>query len=158
MADEISRKPHVAISACLLGEPCTYRGDSNVLDDSLLSRLRESCCLVPICPETQGGLSAPRPPAERVGDRIVIKTGEDVTEQFFAGAAAALADAQASGCRLALLKERSPSCGFGSIYDGTFSGVTVPGDGVAARMLSDAGIEVYGESRIESLIARAKSD
>lgn len=157
MTDKVSKKPHVAVSACLLGEPCTYRGDSNALPDFLLSRLKESCVPVPICPETQGGLAAPRPPAERVGDRVLLKTGEDVTGRFTAGAEAALADAKAAGCRLALLKERSPSCGFGRIYDGTFSGVTVAGDGVAARMLADAGIEVYGESRAEGLIARAKS-
>lgn len=157
MTVDFKGKPPVAVSACLLGETCTYRGDSNALPDSFLSRLKESCRPVPVCPETQGGLSAPRPPAERVGDRVVLKTGEDVTERFVAGAAAALADAQAAGCRLALLKERSPSCGFGRIYDGTFSGVVVPGCGVAARVLADAGIEIYGESRIDDLIARAKS-
>lgn len=87
----------------------------------------------------------------------MLKTGEDVTAQFLAGATAALTDARERGCRYALLKERSPSCGFGRIYDGTFSGATTSGDGVAARMMADAGIEVYGESRTEELIARLRS-
>lgn len=80
------------------------------------------------------------------------KAGEDVTAQFEAGAAVALVEAQAAGCRFALLKEKSPSCGFGRIYDGTFSGVLVPGNGVAARLFADAGIEVFGESRVGELL------
>lgn len=147
-------KPAVAISACLLGERCTYKGTDNALPAEVLVRLREACEFVPVCPETQGGLPAPRPPAERAGGCVVLKTGEDVTAQFEAGAAAALACAHEAGCVFALLKERSPSCGFGRIYDGTFSGRLVEGDGVAARMLADAGIEIYGESRVYELMER----
>lgn len=185
-----SAKPAVAVSACLLGEECTWRGGHNALPADAIARLREACELVPICPEVQGGLPTPRPPSEIVnarpasGDegvrgtvsscalanedfcsadegealedaclRVLTNEGKDVTAQFRAGARAALADAQAAGCRFALLKEKSPSCGFGRIYDGTFSGVLVPGSGVAAQMMADVGMKIYGESRFEELLA-----
>ena len=147
-------KPTVAVSACLLGERCTWRGGDNALPAETLARLRDACEVIPVCPEVQGGLPTPRQPSEMLGRRVVSKTGEDVTVQFEAGAAAALADAQAAGCRLALLKEKSPSCGCGRIYDGTFSGKLVPGNGVAAQAFSDAGIKVFGESRVGELLER----
>lgn len=156
-------KPAVAVSACLLGECCTWRGDSNALPNEALARLRDACEIVPVCPEVQGGLPTPRQPSEIVqggsapaaGEvRVVAKAGEDVTAQFEAGARAALAEARAAGCRFALLKEKSPSCGYGRIYDGTFSGVLVPGNGVAAQLFADAGIEVFGESRVDELLER----
>lgn len=147
-------KPAVAVSACLLGERCTWRGGDNALPAETLVRLREACAIVPVCPEVQGGLLTPRQPSEIMGGRVVSKAGEDVTAQFEAGAAVALVEAQAAGCRFALLKEKSPSCGFGRIYDGTFSGVLVPGNGVAARLFADAGIEVFGESRVGELLER----
>lgn len=149
-----SAKPAVAVSACLLGEECTWRGGHNALPADAIARLQEACELVPICPEVQGGLPTPRPPAEIVGGRVLTREGNDVTAQFRAGARAALANARAAGCRFALLKEKSPSCGFGRIYDGTFSGVLVEGSGVAARAFANAGIRVFGESAIKELLAR----
>lgn len=185
-----SAKPAVAVSACLLGEECTWRGGHNALPADAIARLREACELVPICPEVQGGLPTPRPPSEIVNARpasgegvrgtvrsyaladedfcsadegealedaclrVLTNEGKDVTAQFRAGALAALADARAAGCRFALLKEKSPSCGFGRIYDGTFSGVLVEGSGVAARAFANAGIRVFGESAIKELLAR----
>lgn len=164
-----SAKPAVAVSACLLGEECTWRGGHNALPADVIARLREACELVPICPEVQGGLPTPRPPSEVVNARpasddeeargtarfcVLTNEGKDVTAQFQAGAFAALADAQAAGCRFALLKEKSPSCGFGRIYDGSFSGVLVPGNGVAAHLFAEAGIRVFGESAIKELLAR----
>ena len=158
-------KPAVAVSACLLGERCTWRGDDNALPADLLERLHEACLLVPVCPEVQGGLPTPRQPSEIAHDgsvlaagevRVVSKTGEDVTAQFGAGARAALADAQAAGCCFALLKEKSPSCGFGRIYDGTFSGVLVSGNGVAAQLFADAGLEVFGDTRASELLERLR--
>lgn len=150
VAGEASERPAVAISACLAGENCTYKCGNHLIAE--LDELREACDLVYVCPETAGGLAAPRPPAEHVGGRVMLATGEDVTAQFEAGAASALASAREAGCRFALLKERSPSCGFGRIYDGTFSGALVEGDGMAARMMADAGIEVFGESRVDALL------
>ena len=150
-------RPSVAVSACLLGERCTWRGGSNALPPDTLARLNEAYRIVPICPEVQGGLPTPRPPAEIINGRVVAKTGEDVTERFEAGARAALADARAAGCRFALLKERSPSCGFGCIYDGTFSGALVQGSGVAALMFADAGICVFGDGDVAALLAELEN-
>ena len=143
-------KEKLLISACLLGEKCRYDGGGKPIPD--VERLRERCELVPVCPERLGGLPTPRTPAERVGERVMSKTGEDVTGAFRTGAEKALETAVAHGARLALLKERSPSCGCGYIYDGSFSGKVISGDGVTAELLARSGIGIYGESHIEELI------
>ena len=140
------------VSACLLGFACKYDGGHNALPAETLARLREQYRLIPVCPETAGGLPVPRKPAERRGEAVVSRTGRDVTEAFTRGAAAALRLAGRYGCRAALLKERSPSCGSGRIYDGSFSGTLVPGSGVTAEALCRAGLAVYGESMIEDIL------
>ena len=117
-----------------------------------LPRLR----LVPVCPEILGGLPTPRTPSERQGERVVSKTGADVTAAYQKGAEEALRLARLFGCRKALLKERSPSCGRGQIYDGSFSGRLIPGDGVTARLLEQEGIAVFGESQLQQLLDRLK--
>lgn len=117
-----------------------------------LPRLR----LVPVCPEILGGLPTPRTPSERQGERVVSKTGADVTAAYQKGAEEALRLARLFGCRKALLKERSPSCGRGQIYDGSFSGRLIPGDGVTARLLEQEGIAVFGESQLQQLLERLK--
>ena len=99
-----------------------------------------------------GGLPIPHDPSERVGDRVLSRTGTDVTAEFTRGAELALRRARQTGAKLALLKERSPSCGFGAIYDGTFTGTVVPGNGMAANLLAKNGLTIYGESRIEELL------
>lgn len=129
------------VSACLLGENCKYNGGNNRLPH--LEALEERFELIPVCPEQLGGLPTPRPSSERVGDRVLTRTGEDVTEAFRLGAERALTIARAHGVRRALLQERSPSCGSGAVYDGTFSGRLVPGQGVTARLLEEHGIAVY---------------
>ena len=141
------------ISACLLGERCRYDGASRPLPEESLTRLRERFELLPVCPERDGGLPTPRIPSERRGERVINRAGEDMTAFYRRGAELALANAEAAGCRRALLKERSPSCGSGAIYDGSFSGQLISGDGVAAEMLKRAGIAVYGESEQEKLFA-----
>lgn len=103
----------------------------------------ESEQAVCVCPEVLGRLSIPRPPAEIVGERIITVAGQDVTAQYQAGAAAALQIALESGCHQAILKARSPSCGSEKVYDGSFSGKLVDGDGIFAQMLKQAGIAVY---------------
>ena len=140
----------ILISACLLGTACRYDGGSKPIlsVEALLGRYQ----LVPICPEQLGGLSTPREPSERQGARVVMKSGEDVTAQYQTGAEQALHLARVFGCKKAVLKERSPSCGAGEIYDGTFSGTLIPGDGVTAQLLKANGIEVFGESEIEMLL------
>jgi len=143
-------KEKLLISACLLGENCKYNGGNNL--HPLADALRRRYDLVPICPESWGGLSAPRSPAERVDDRVLSREGEDWTAAFEKGACLALETARREGCRKALLKERSPSCGTGTIYDGTFTGQTTAGDGVAAALLRAEGLELFGESDIQRLL------
>ena len=139
-------KEPLLVSACLVGVNCKYSGGNNALPPELLAALEEKYRLVPICPERDGGLPTPRLPSERKGKRVLNRAGEDVTEAFRRGAQFALETARREGCRLALLKERSPSCGSGEIYDGSFSGTPIPGDGVAAALLKEHGIAVFGET------------
>ena len=146
----MSRK--ILVSACLLGICCRYDGRGNP-NDAVLSLLnRDDITLIPVCPEQLGGLSTPRIPSERRGERVVNRSGEDVTSQFIRGAEEALRIAKLYGCQVAVLKERSPSCGCGRIYDGTFSGKLTDGDGVTAELLRREGIKVYGESQVTEMI------
>ena len=140
------------ISACFLGINCKYDGGHNALPEEILDALRARYRLVPACPETAGGLPIPREPCERRGGSVCTRGGRDVSAEYDKGAAAALDLAQREGCRLALLKERSPSCGHEKIYDGSFTGKLVPGDGVTAEKLKQAGIAVCGESEIQALL------
>ena len=139
----------ILISACLLGACCRYDGASKA--HPLAAALAERHTLVPVCPEQLGGLPTPRPPAERRGGRVVTQSG-DVTEQYLRGAEETLKLCNLLGCEAAVLKERSPSCGRGQVYDGTFSGTLTAGDGVTAELLAAHGIPVYGESQIEKLL------
>ena len=140
----------VLVSACLLGVSCRYDGQSKayLLMDELCRRHE----IVPVCPEQLGGLPTPRTPAERQGDRVVTKEGGDVTAQYRRGAAEAVRLARRLGCTVAILKERSPSCGSGAIYDGTFSGTLTDGFGTAAEALGQAGVRVLGESDIAAFL------
>lgn len=140
----------ILISACLLGIPCRYDGASKAQPwAEELARHHE---LVPVCPEQLGGLPTPRDPSERREGRVVMNTGADVTEQYRRGAEAALRLCRMLGCEAAILKERSPSCGHGTIYDGTFTGTLSDGDGVTAELLLRNGIPVYGESQAAELL------
>ena len=140
----------ILISACLLGCRCRYDGASR--PQPWIAALAERHTLVPVCPEQLGGLPTPRPPAERRGDRVVTRAGGDVTAQYRRGAEEALRLCRLLGCDAALLKERSPSCGSGAIYDGTFTGTVTAGDGVTAELLRKNGIPVYGETQADQLI------
>ena len=144
------------ISACLLGLRCRYDGESKA--DPRWEELARYCTLIPVCPEQLGGLATPRPPAERCGDRVLTAEGTDVTAQYRRGAEEALKLYDLADCRGAILKERSPSCGCGTIHDGTFSGGMTAGDGVTAELLKRRGIPVYGESRIEEVLERLKTE
>ena len=139
----------ILVSACLLGENCKYNGGNNKNEDVI--KLGEKHTLVPICPECFAGLPIPRTPAEIKDGRVYNKLGEDITDAFEDGAEKALYVAEESGCRVAVLKERSPSCGFGKIYDGTFTGTLTNGNGIAAQLLWENGITVVGESRLDKL-------
>ena len=139
----------ILVSACLLGCPCRYDGKSKP-HESILALLKEHT-LIPICPEQMGGLATPRPPAERKDGGVFTENGGDVTEQYRRGAEEALHLAKLYGCTCAVLKERSPSCGSGQVYDGSFSRTLVAGDGVTAALLKANGITVLGESEVENL-------
>lgn len=141
---------NILISACLLGVACRYDGKEGRAID--LSALSEKYHFIPVCPEIYGGLETPRTPSERVGDRVIMQDGRDVTENYIRGAEATLKLAKKFNCRIAILKERSPSCGSGYIYDGSFSKKLVTGDGVTAELLKKNGIKVVGEGEIEGLL------
>lgn len=139
----------VIVSACLMGCNCKYNGGNNLSSKVAELADRESIFLV--CPETSGGLPVPRPPAEIKESRVMDCNGNDVTDAFLSGSkkcfdeAAAEAKKRGESIEMAVLKARSPSCGSGLVYDGTFSGNLVPGNGVFADMLISAGIPVYSE-------------
>ena len=144
-------KTRIAVSACLLGECCKYNGSHN-RNEAVLA-LQEHFQLVPVCPECFGELPIPRLPSEIRNGRVYAKNGEEVTAQFEKGAELALYVAQEHNCPAALLKERSPSCGCGKIYDGSFTGTLTNGNGVTAQLFLDNGIAVFGESEIRRLLA-----
>lgn len=149
-----SQKPPLLISMCLLGVPCRYDGASRPMDAEKLAALRAKYTLILVCPEQMGGLSTPRAPSEIQPDgRVLMKDGHDVTGEYTRGAEAALMAAQMSGASLALLKARSPSCGTGRIYDGSFSGTLCDGDGITAALLKKHGIRVYSEETMEALLS-----
>lgn len=148
------RKPRILISACLLGVNCRYNGSGGSLDG--LRELMEYAELIPVCPEILGGLPTPRPPAERMGDRVISCEGGDVTAAYERGAWESLHLAEIFGAETALMKERSPSCGAGEIYDGSFSHTRIPGDGTASALLKANGIEVFGESRVDELLNKLR--
>lgn len=137
---------NILVSACLLGVQCRYDG-TGVLSEEI-KHLMEEHTLIPVCPEIIGGLATPRDPAERIGDRVMTKNGADVTKNYKKGAMETLKLAQLYQCKCAILKERSPSCGCGRIYDGTFSRNLIDGNGMTAELLLENGIEVKGESKI----------
>ena len=137
---------NILISACLLGQYCRYDGQTKVYPQVQSLIGRDDIHLIPVCPEQCGGLATPRPAAERQGKRVVTANGSDVTAQYQRGAEAALYWARLFHCTKAILKEKSPSCGHGQIYDGTFSRTLTVGDGVTAALLRAEGLEIIGES------------
>lgn len=141
----------ILISACLLGIPCRYDGRKNTLAD--LQHLLSLHQLVPVCPEQLGGLPTPRAPAElRADGRVCTKSGQDVSLAFQRGAEAALQIFKACRCDAALLKARSPSCGKGRIYDGSFSRTLKDGNGIFASLCLANGIPVFHEEEIGLLL------
>ena len=137
------RQPPILVSACLLGVRCRYDGQSKPAAGVI--ELLKHGSVLPVCPEQLGGLPTPRIPHERVGDRVLSRDGDDATEAFVRGAKEALRLAELAGCSEAILKARSPSCGVGTIYDGTFRGTITVGDGVFGAMVKRAGLRVRTE-------------
>ena len=139
----------VLVSACLLGVPCRYDGQSkrHPLAQELCRRHR----VIPVCGEIFGGLPTPRDPAERQGDKVISCAGKDVTKAYTKGAETALYFAKLNHVDFAVMKAKSPSCGKGLIYDGTFTGNKIPGNGVTVELLNANGIPVFTEDELDQL-------
>lgn len=129
----------IGVSACLLGENCKYNGKNNF--SSKLEEILKNHDLVAICPEVLGGLPIPRDPAEIVGEIVRTKDGRSVDDEFKKGAKKALELIKRSKVELVVLQSRSPSCGIGKIYDGSFTGKLINGDGIFAKLLKEEGIK-----------------
>jgi uncharacterized protein YbbK (DUF523 family) len=147
-------RARVAVSACLLGTPVRYNGTDKKTSHPVLRRWIEEGRIVPICPEVLGGLGTPRPPAEiiRIGGlrRVEAIDRRDVTAAFERGAQEALDVALGHDARVVILKDGSPSCGSTYVYDGTFTGRPVAGEGVAAALLRSRGIRVFSENQLDA--------
>lgn len=139
------------ISACLMGFNCRYDGGNTRL--SCLDEIKEQFELIPVCPETLAGLPCPRHPLEIFKDRVYNNQKKDMTEVFHRGADLAMKAWQEAGCPAVLLQSRSPSCGKGLIYDGSFTGKKIPGNGVFTQKLLDANAEVYSELELDKIKA-----
>ncbi|MBQ8344631.1 MAG: DUF523 domain-containing protein [Clostridia bacterium] len=137
------------VSKCLLGYPCRYDGKS--VPSQAVIDLQNKYELVPVCPEELGGLLTPRIPAEIVGDRVIRKDGKDITLEYTSGAVAALEIARENNCTVAILKSKSPSCGKGKIYDGTFSGRLTDGDGICVSLFKENNIDIFTENETDKL-------
>lgn len=143
-------KPKILISACLIGEKVKYNGSDNALSDAIIAQWLEEGVLVPLCPEVLGGLDVPRPACEVIKgtNRVVCKSGEDVSVAFAKGARESLRIAQEEGVCMAILKARSPSCGKDIIYDGTFTSTRVHDSGITCKLLQESGISVFSEEEL----------
>ncbi len=130
-------------SACLLELVCRYNSES--IPHEKVLRLAEEEVFIPVCPEQMGGLPTPRPAVELKNGRAITSDGEDVTANFEAGARQVLEIARLYGIDTVILKQRSPSCGCGQVYDGNFSGSVIPGNGITAQLFLDNSIKVLTE-------------
>ena len=139
----------IIVSNCLLGCDCRYKGDGCKCEE--IVNLSEKHTIIGVCPEQFGGLSTPRDPSERAGDKVISNHGRDVTEQYNRGAEIALYLAKLNKVDFAILKAKSPSCGKGVIYDGTFTGGKVSGNGVTVDLFLKNGIPVYTEDELDKL-------
>ena len=133
----------ILVSACLAGIRCRYDGKDNA-NNKVIEMVKKGIA-IPICPEQLGGLQTPRIPAEIVEDKVINKKGENVTAQFKKGAKETLRIAELTNCHKAILKQSSPSCGYGKIYDGSHNGRIIEGMGLTAKLLFQKGITVLTE-------------
>ena len=140
----------VGVSACLVGKNTKYDGGNNY-NKYVIEYLKDKEVVL-ICPEVFGGLPTPRIPSEQINDKVINSKNEDVTKQFVDGAQEALKRLQQQNVNVVILKERSPSCGYKKIYDGTFSKTIIDGNGVFAKLAIENGFIIYTESDIENII------
>ncbi len=146
----------ILISACLLGQNVKYDGKNNsILENSFIKKLLNLNMLIPICPEVEGGLSVPRIPVEIKNKNAIDKEGNDRTKNFFLGAKRTCELALQNDAKIAILKAKSPSCGKGKIYDGTFTKKLIDANGIVVMALEKIGVEVYTEDdliRLENIL------
>lgn len=133
----------ILVSACLAGIKCRYDGKDNA-NNKVIEMVKKGIA-IPICPEQLGGLQTPRIPAEIIEAKVINKKGDNVTSQFKKGAKETLRIAELANCHKAILKQSSPSCGYGKIYDGTHTGRIIEGIGLTAKLLSQNGIIIITE-------------
>lgn len=139
----------ILVSSCLYGDCVRYDAVLTECTDPRFLKWKEQGRFIKICPEVFGGLSVPRPDSQRVADRVMTRTGEDVTEAYETGAAETVRLVRENNVIFAIMKQRSPSCGSRIIYDGSFTGVKIPGEGVAVQRLREAGFQVFGEDELD---------
>lgn len=149
-------KEKILVSACLIGEICRY--DKKDLKNSSVLKLTKYYDLIPICPEISGGLKTPRRPSEIQGDKVVTDKGRDVTDNYHDGAYWASQIVRMYHIRLAIMKEKSPSCGVHSIYDGTFTGKLIEGSGITSRKLKSMGVKVINEDEAKELLTKLEAN
>lgn len=142
----------VGVSACLVGKNTKYDGGNNY-NKYVIEYLKDKDVIL-ICPEVFGGLPTPRIPSEQLNDKVINSKNEDVTKQFNDGALISLKKLQEENVTILILKERSPSCGYKKIYDGTFSKTIIDGNGVFASLALKNGFTIYTESDIENIIKK----
>lgn len=150
----VHMKEKVLISACLIGRPVRYDGKSKEVKGLL--ELTKYYDLIPICPESSGGLKIPRDPSEIVGDKVLSKKGRDVTDNYNDGAYWASVVCKMQNIKLAILKEKSPSCGTHYIHDGSFTDKVVEGQGITARKLMIMGVKCINEQEALELLESLK--
>jgi uncharacterized protein YbbK (DUF523 family) len=143
-------KPCILVSACLLGVPSRYDGKS--ICNNLALQLIEFFNVIPICPESDSGLPTPRDPSEILNGKVLSSKGKDVTEYFVKGAEMALAQAKKYNVKLAVLKEKSPSCGFKLIHSGLFDDKLIKGQGLTTKLLLANNIQVIPDTSLEEFI------
>lgn len=152
LINKLILKPKILVSACLLGDNCKYSGGNN-LNSGLVYFLKDYN-IIKICPETFGGLPIPRVPSEIVGDKVLSKDGLDVTKEYILGATISLELAKKHHVNCAILKQRSPSCGVGKIYDGAFNGTVIDGYGVTATLLKNNNVDLYTEENYLEILKK----
>ena len=142
----------IMVSACLLGDNVKYDGTNNY--DYELANFLKDYEVIKVCPECMGGLSIPRVPSEINGDKVITKDGVDVTKEFEKGARKTLEIARDNNIKIAILKSNSPSCGYGKIYDGSFTHQLIDGTGVTARLLIENDIIVSNEKNYKEILKK----
>ena len=142
----------ILVSACLFGgAPVRYDGKSKEETSELFIQWKQEGRLSPVCPEVFGGLPVPRSDAQRQGSRIIARNGRDVTAEYLKGAEEAVRLADDENVICAIMKEKSPSCGSSRIYDGTFTGTLIEGEGLAVQLLRKAGVKVFSEEQLNEV-------